>query len=1235
MQTIAFVLAVAWLAFGSSVLAAGRVEARTEPPFGQRVPGLAGPGAASAPHLSPGMGEPIAAALDPYDQSAWFVTDGSLLVHVAADGALIQGASLAAPASAIAVDLDESVWIVVGRELVHFSTHAEMLGVRPLPFARDEHATSLALDPLRETAWLATSAGLYRLAEDVRRTLEGDVTSVAVDPRSGHVVAIADGTLLSLADGLVRPLDALSIVDFERPLQVTFDGNDGAFAVETTQRTWWIDGGEVVLKDEPAPGPAHFAEPFRIDPVIDILRPPSGGLVTQATSEIVARVGALCNGIACDVPGYVDRFQVHALVDGGRLPEAHVDAAGFVRWGVPSLAGPVVDFAAQATDRFGHRASASARWTFGTASASEAPIGQFGPPPDDASTTIPATKAANKPPSVALTSPATGTQFTADRPIVLAASASDPDGSIAKVEFYRAGTILLGASTAPPYAVTWAAPVVGTHSLTAKAYDNKKVAATSAPVTITVVANLAPTVELTAPAAGAFLRVGESVTVSATAGDADGQVASVQFFDGSASLGAASAAPFQVVWTPAVPGVHTLHARAIDDEGTASDSRALDVTVGDVPVVVVTKPAACSTMDAPVDVLLAADAMSTTGRIVRVDFFDNDQFVGSAATSPWAAVLVNAQIGTHSITARAVDDHGVASTSRSAELTIRAANQKPAVTLTAPSDGVHVPLGSRVDLSASATDPDGSITAVEFRLGSAGGSLIGRATSAPYTASWSPATAGTYGLVAVAFDDRNASTTSSSVRVTVDPNSPPTVALTSPANNARYVAPATIAFAANASDADGSIVKVEFFSGTTSIGTATGSPYTATWGNVAPGSYSLTARATDNAGGTATSSAVPVTVVANSPPSVALTVTSPGPYFAPATISLAAEAADSDGTIAGVEFYANGVLIGTDSAAPYAMVWDAVQGGSYALTAKAIDDAGGSTVSAPGTVSVQAEPTLTFTGGLGTSTVDDDNVLVSGYVSAPANSAVTVNGVVTHIDDRGFFQANDVPLAPGANEIVATITTQDGQTLTKSVSVDSSGPGLFKVQAAPTEGIESLKVTFTLENPQNVPFKQVDFDLDGDGYPNLIAYPEQFQDGKLTATATYPTGTWLAKIAFFDEQDHVIYETHKSIVVLEPMVFQANVRAIYENMLLRLRAGNIPGALSAFTGSAHDRFSDVFTELQPDLATIVDQLGTITEVTFNLDMAELTLVRDREDGAQKFMIYLIRSEDGIWRIDGM
>ncbi|MCC3158560.1 carbohydrate-binding protein [Hymenobacter sp. 15J16-1T3B] len=93
-------------------------------------------------------------------------------------------------------------------------------------------------------------------------------------------------------------------------------------------------------------------------------------------------------------------------------------------------------------------------------------------------------------------------------------------------------------------------------------------------------------------------------------------------------------------------------------------------------------------------------------------------------------------------------------------------------------------------------------------------------------------------------------------------NAAPSVSLTSPASGTSFTAPASISLAASAADADGSISKVEFFSGTTLLGTATSSPYSYTWAGVPAGTYNLTAKATDNAGAATTSAAVSVSVAA-------------------------------------------------------------------------------------------------------------------------------------------------------------------------------------------------------------------------------------------------------------------------------------------------------------------------------------------------------------------------------------
>jgi endoglucanase len=95
----------------------------------------------------------------------------------------------------------------------------------------------------------------------------------------------------------------------------------------------------------------------------------------------------------------------------------------------------------------------------------------------------------------------------------------------------------------------------------------------------------------------------------------------------------------------------------------------------------------------------------------------------------------------------------------------------------------------------------------------------------------------------------------------------PSVQITSPASGASFTPGSNVTITASASEPTASIASVAFYDtpqpgGTaTLIGTATASPYSVTWASVPAGSYELTAKATDSAGNTATSAAVPVSVV--------------------------------------------------------------------------------------------------------------------------------------------------------------------------------------------------------------------------------------------------------------------------------------------------------------------------------------------------------------------------------------
>jgi regulation of enolase protein 1 (concanavalin A-like superfamily) len=271
------------------------------------------------------------------------------------------------------------------------------------------------------------------------------------------------------------------------------------------------------------------------------------------------------------------------------------------------------------------------------------------------------------------------------------------------------------------------------------------------------------------------------------------------------------------------------------------------------------------------------------------------------------------------------------------------------------------------------------------------------------------------GLAVTSHNPSAASTaTFTNVSVTGGTNQAPAASITSPANGATYTAPASITISANASDSDGTISQVAFYQGSTLLGTDTSSPYSFAWSSVAAGTYSLTARATDNSGATTTSAAVSVTVnpAANTPPSVSITSPANGAsYTAPASITIAANASDSNGTVSQVAFYQGSALLGTDASSPYSFAWTNVPAGTYALTARATDN-GGATTSATVSITVVASGSTTC---VFVPSADHD-ALVSSYTVRIFRAADPPTGAPVATRDIG-------KPTPSNNEISIDITT--------------------------------------------------------------------------------------------------------------------------------------------------------------------------------------------------------------------
>ncbi len=140
-------------------------------------------------------------------------------------------------------------------------------------------------------------------------------------------------------------------------------------------------------------------------------------------------------------------------------------------------------------------------------------------------------------------------------------------------------------------------------------------------------------------------------------------------------------------------------------------------------------------------------------------------------------------------------------------------------------------------------------------------------------------------------------------------------------------------------------------------------------------------------------------VVANAPPTVAIstpaaesTLTKGDPY------SIIASAADADGQVTKVEFYNGTNLLASSNQAPYALSGSTnnVPAGVYTITAKAYDDQGESTISAPVVITLveasNALPTVDITYPLSDTTLTQGQAY---FIFAPAED---IDGDITKVE---------------------------------------------------------------------------------------------------------------------------------------------------------------------------------------------------------------------------------------------
>ncbi len=377
----------------------------------------------------------------------------------------------------------------------------------------------------------------------------------------------------------------------------------------------------------------------------------------------------------------------------------------------------------------------------------------------------------NLAPSTALTAPSDGAFFSAPANVALTATASDPDGSIARVDFFGDG-LLVGSDTTSPYQATWTGVAAGSHTLGAVATDDQGATGATALVTIAVAT---PSADLPAPWQDA------DVGVVGAPGGASFDAGTFTV-DGSGADIWGQADAFHLAYQP-LNGDGEIVARLIDVEATdpwakagvmireslaAGSRHALLVVTPSHGAAFQVRPQANSWNQASTLSGIAAPTwlrLERTGNVFSA-FVSPDGVswveVGSEAVPMGSAALVGL-----AVTSGAV---GVVNSSLFDAVSVNGegggppANLAPSATLTAPANGAAHAAPATVTVAATASDPDGTIANVEF-FGD--GASLGVDASPPYQITWDGVAAGSHTLRAVATDALGATGASALITIVV------------------------------------------------------------------------------------------------------------------------------------------------------------------------------------------------------------------------------------------------------------------------------------------------------------------------------------------------------------------------------------------------------------------------------------------------------------------------------------
>lgn len=280
-------------------------------------------------------------------------------------------------------------------------------------------------------------------------------------------------------------------------------------------------------------------------------------------------------------------------------------------------------------------------------------------------------------------------------------------------------------------------------------------------------------------------------------------------------------------------------------------------------------------------------------------------------------------------------------------------------------------------------------------------------------------------------------------------------------------------------------------------------------------------------------------------------------------------------------------------------------------------------------VSIEVPSAFEITSPVNGATVRGNTLLVSGFLEAPVNTGVTVNGVVADISGSSgtrIFNAR-IPIQAGTNSVQAVAQFQDGRTLSRSISVDRSGPAPFEIDVTPAAGLLPLQVKLTVVNPNGLNISSVQIDWDGNG-----SWDQSLTAAPYSSTQTYSLAGSFRAVVKVIQGDGAEYSETVALTIYDVGEINAIAHGVWVGLRQALTAGDQTSALTAISPESRDLYAQLFGYGMASVANEVTDihLGQLTTGT-----AEYFVLNVHHGITRVFVIRFVKDSDGTWRIESM